>query len=526
MAISQYNRNNLDGLIFFIDAANPKSFRGETVTNYVNYKNALPTYGNDWGTYNTNQYGSGNFFSIPAISSVSSNVVTTSSAHPFRTYDVVRPQTSGGGLTANTDYYVKVLSSTQFTLHTYNSSQDGTLGFKALNPIVRDDRISINSSSFPTSWWGAPHLPNSGLIKTIVPNGFNFEGRIHDCVRMNFYRTDGITDGMAYGYNPGISPANANWTLSCYMRASDSRGYGKSVYWQSYSTSNTTTWVATSTPGLTDEWQRITMTAVPHSSNSGSTTIILYWFSNSGSNWAADVAEIQIEQRSIASRFSPGNRGSSVQSGGQYVLANLDNDGYYYTGGWSDLSPTNLDGTNSAGLVSWASDFGGVVKFSGGQGFTFPQNDAFNCQEQTVIVWTKTNATTQNGFWFEKGSVNSQYSLFQEGAAIQWRHYFTDGALNTQSTTTATYVNTSNFFQVVGTYNKQQKITYINGVAVTTTNETRAVNFNASGVTVGMFNSNAYYYNGDIAIVQVYNRALSASEVLDNYNRYKSRFGL
>lgn len=536
MALSHYTRNETNGLIFFLDAANPRSYRGESVSNYVNYTNALPTYGNDWGTYNTNQYcgnnGCGNFWTIPSISSVSGNVVTTSSAHPFRTYDVVRPQTSGGGLTANTDYYVKKISDTQFTIHTYNGTQNGTLGFRAIDPVIRDDRVSVNSSSFPTSWWGAPHLPNSGLIKTIVPNGFSFQGRTHDCLRMNFFRTDNVTDGMAYGYTPTVSPGNATYTLSCYMRASDSRGVGKSINWQSYSSSNTTTWISNNFT-MTSEWQLCSMTGVPWPASSGGTVLYLYWFSNSGSDFSVDVSEIQIEQNSFASRFAPGARGQSTQSGGNYALANLDYDGYFYSGGWSDVSSTNLDGEQTASKPRWDPQYGGVIKFSGSQGFTFPRDatgpggsSAFDCQEQTVIVWIKTNALSQNGFWFEKGTVNTQYSLFQEGGQIQWRHYFTDGVLNTQSTTTSSYLNTSNFFQVAGTYNKQQKITYINGSAVTTTNETRAVNYNSSGVTVGMFNSGGYYYNGDIAIVQVYNRALSASEILDNYNKYKSRFGL
>jgi hypothetical protein len=34
------------------------------------------------------------------------------------------------------------------------------------------------------------------------------------------------------------------------------------------------------------------------------------------------------------------------------------------------------------------------------------------------------------------------------------------------------------------------------------------------------------YFNGNIAIVQIYNRALTAQEVLQNYNATKSRFNL
>ena len=47
-----------------------------------------------------------------------------------------------------------------------------------------------------------------------------------------------------------------------------------------------------------------------------------------------------------------------------------------------------------------------------------------------------------------------------------------------------------------------------------------------TGTGIGNHTSNSYPFNGYIANVQVYNRALSAQEVLQNYNAQKSRFGL
>ncbi len=528
MALTQYSRNITDGLILHLDAAHPNSFRGENTTNVIlSETNSFPSYGNGWGTYNTNQYGSGTYFSIPSIASVSGNVVTTSSAHSLRTYDVMRPQTSGGGLTAGNDYYIKRVSSTQFTLHAYNSNQDGTFGFRVLDPIVRDDRISVNATNFPTSWWGAPHLPNSGIIKTIVPNGFNSEGRIHDCLRMNWYRPDGVTDGMAYGVVPTLT-GNQTYVASCYMRAANSAAVGASVNWSAYSTSNASYPFGFNTGALTTEWQRFNTPAfVPWAAGGTSGTGLLqYWFPNTAP-MAVDISEIQVEPYSTPRRFTSGYRGSTFSSGSQGSNLGHQFNGYLYSGGWSDLSPYGHEATIANGNPTFTTEFGGAVQFTGSQGYTIPYNNAFDCQEVTVLVWTKTNATTQNGFWFEKGVVNTQYSLFQEGPFIQWRTYWTgDGTYTTQSTTTASYVNTSNYFQVAGTYNGQQKITYINGVAVTTTNETKQLNYNNSGCTIGMYNSGSYLYNGNIAIVQVYNRALSATEILDNYNKYKSRFGL
>ena len=44
-----------------------------------------------------------------------------------------------------------------------------------LTYINSDTRISVNLTSFPTMWWGAPHIPNVALIKTAITNGFAYE---------------------------------------------------------------------------------------------------------------------------------------------------------------------------------------------------------------------------------------------------------------------------------------------------------------------------------------------------------------
>jgi len=98
MAFNQNPRINTTGLFFAYDVADTKnSFLGEPTTNLIgtynsNVANSYPSYGNDWGTYNTNQYNNNTYFSIGTISSVASNIVTTSGNHPLRTYDVVTPK--------------------------------------------------------------------------------------------------------------------------------------------------------------------------------------------------------------------------------------------------------------------------------------------------------------------------------------------------------------------------------------------------------------------------------------------------
>jgi hypothetical protein len=151
-------------------------------------------------------------------------------------------------------------------------------------------------------------------------------------------------------------------------------------------------------------------------------------------------------------------------------------------------------------------------------------------QTPSVEVWVRTSNTTQNGFWFEKGTVNSQYSLFQEGASIQWRHQISGVGLTNLTTATATVagLNTTNWFQVVGTYISGTRRLYVNGSLKNSDSRTGAINTNNGGMSIGVYGgysgSRSYYYTGDIAVVRVYNRALLEDEVKQNYNALNTRF--
>jgi hypothetical protein len=67
-------------------------------------------------------------------------------------------------------------------------------------------------------------------------------------------------------------------------------------------------------------------------------------------------------------------------------------------------------------------------------------------------------------------------------------------------------------------------------VLVNSDTQTGTVGTNTNGISIGVYGGfngvRGYYYNGNISSVKVYNRALSASEVQQNYNAQKSRFNL
>ena len=196
---------------------------------------------------------------------------------------------------------------------------------------------------------------------------------------------------------------------------------------------------------------------------------------------------------------------------------------------WSDMSGNSNTGTLTNG-PTYSSTNGGSIVFDGTNDLVAsPNSTALDTQTFTIEVWVKTNNTTQNGFWFEKCAVNTQYSLFQEGANIICR-VNTGTLVNVVTATTATYMNTIQWYQVVFTFTSGSQILYINGVVVNTGTTAGTVATNNGGMSIGAYGgqtgSNSYYYNGNVSIAKVYNRVLSAAEIQQNFKATRGRYGI
>lgn len=185
--------------------------------------------------------------------------------------------------------------------------------------------------------------------------------------------------------------------------------------------------------------------------------------------------------------------------------------------------------TMTATSLSYAST--GLFSFNGSSStLVFPENSSFNTQTPTIEVWVNTNATTQNGFFFEKGQVNTQYSLFQEGASIQWRSLLNGAVTNMISLATASYLTAGRWAQVVATFTSGYQAVYVNGVLAASNTLAGTIATNTNGCSIGVYGgfngARSYYFNGSIGNVKVYNRALSAAEVSQNFAALRGRYGI
>ena len=510
MAVAQgYGKTVTSGSVFAYDTGDTvNSYIGEPTVNLLPSPelNGYPTYGNYWYTYNTNQYcgnnGCGAYWDIPAIASVSNNIVTTVSDHQIRSFDVINPQTTGGGVTAGTNYLAKKISNTQFSLHAYNGSQDGsegyinpsTNGFKVHDSYWFDQRVSVNASSFPTKWWGAPHLPNSALVKEIIPGGFTgVNGKQTDCIRLHWFRSD-ATDGMAYGPDAPFTP-NQDVTISFWMRAVDLNAVGQSVYVENYTynTVSPTDRGAYKTIGPIGVWQKYSNTW-----NSPNSTAITYFFPSAG-NMTVDIANIQIEQKSHSTPFVAGTRSST-----QGLLPIVGN---------STINLSNVSFDSNAQMIFDGTD--DYVEFP-----TINLSGDFTIAQVMNIAGNANGPMPIGGGYYANGSTYQGYMWFRTNNN-QIRLAVNGELVVVFSVLDSLWVGKTIYYAV-----KRQGTTatlYIDGIEVGS-GTISTNNFDIR--TVGYSYHPAYASQGNIPVTIIYNRALSSSEVQQNYRHYKTRFNL
>ena len=193
---------------------------------------------------------------------------------------------------------------------------------------------------------------------------------------------------------------------------------------------------------------------------------------------------------------------------------------------WSDLSRRGNNGTLTNGPTFNSLNGGGIV-FDGVDDYVSCGNNSnLQIEQGTISAWVK---TTSPGAGF-RGIITKQdnYGLFANNSVLVTYDWG-----NTQIRSTGiniadgTWKNIAMSFTTNTGTPSNNAIIYLNGSAILTTtikqsNNTVEVQLARGGVSAG----STQLLNGNISTGLVYNRALSATEVLQNYNATKSRFGL
>ena len=207
---------------------------------------------------------------------------------------------------------------------------------------------------------------------------------------------------------------------------------------------------------------------------------------------------------------------------------------------WSDISGSGNNGTLTNG-PTYSSANGGSIVFDGSNDYVSANVgttlDIGTSTSVTFSAWIKytTSASNYTGIIAKAtspGGSNTGFQMLLYTNKLSCELGAGGSAfLGPPSFIGTTTLNTGNWFNTVLTINRSTNTVsiYVNGTleasqvnaSIGTSNLT-----SSSNLLIGTERTSGIFLNGNIAQVSVYNRALSADEIQQNYNVLRSRFGI
>jgi hypothetical protein len=221
--------------------------------------------------------------------------------------------------------------------------------------------------------------------------------------------------------------------------------------------------------------------------------------------------------------ISPSNSLSGIVTSGLVLALNAGRTLSYVGSGttWTDLSGNGNTGTLTNG-PTYSSANGGSIVFDGVDDYVSTPNFNFSTESFTVEFWFKFNSIPNNFIALIAGTTaNTQLFITTKSNGQGIRFGLTGVAEYASGTQTW---STGTWYHVVLIRNGSDIKFYVNTNNITDGTFTNSTSYNGTfliGATAGAIN-----LNGNIAQASIYNRALSAIEVSQNFNALRSRFGI
>lgn len=212
-------------------------------------------------------------------------------------------------------------------------------------------------------------------------------------------------------------------------------------------------------------------------------------------------------------------------------------DGNSYVSGsstWRNVSTTTFTSSFPNG-VGYLGTNGGALNFSSASLQSVTGSDLGNLSTFTVETWFNLTtlpttagaaAVVTNAYTGTPNVLNFSIGLNNSPTTANICVGFYDGSWRN---TTGFAPSTNVWYHVVATYNGATVIQYLNGTSQSTLSYAGTPSSSGAGLRIARrwdTGATVDHINGQIPIVRIYNRAISATEVLQNYNAQKARFGL
>jgi len=189
---------------------------------------------------------------------------------------------------------------------------------------------------------------------------------------------------------------------------------------------------------------------------------------------------------------------------------------------WTDLSGNGNNGTLVNG-VWYNSSNGGALSFDGVNDYVnlnFPFTQSSSENSYTIVMGAKlsTTSSARRQLW---SSDNAGYDWgFGAGEGTRFIIFSGESSYTGRAQDTNWHIFTAQWSSSFGTR------LYIDNVLDISTANIGYDSSIASTTSIGKNPTYGEYWNGNVSFVQLYNRALTASEIQQNFNSLRGRFGV
>lgn len=182
----------------------------------------------------------------------------------------------------------------------------------------------------------------------------------------------------------------------------------------------------------------------------------------------------------------------------------------------------DLTGNNIITLNDLTYNSNNSFSFNGDTNFISLPNDLGYIDEVSAFSVFKRNGNSKGNYHIIFGPLNLEISIPEDSGQLRTGIYTTERFVSNHGEIN---LNDGNFYYIGFTFKNNNKVSFINGLSVGEQETSGSLSYNFSNRTMGKFGiSSTYYLNGDILLAQIYNKALTPTEVKQNYNAIKGRF--
>jgi hypothetical protein len=191
---------------------------------------------------------------------------------------------------------------------------------------------------------------------------------------------------------------------------------------------------------------------------------------------------------------------------------------------WTDLSPNGRNGTLTNGPTYSSAD-GGSIVFDGTNDFV-QCSGSVTATAATFVAWIRRNGTqgSYDGILISRGT-NVTGMMFQSSNQLA---YIWNNAVNAYTWQSGLIVPDLTWCMVAVSVTSTAATAYLcqsSGIT-SATNTVSHTSTTLDDIKIGQEDFGGRFFNGRIATAMIYDRALSADEISQNFNALSGRYGL